>query len=518
MAGEEENKKVEGKGFAGLSSLVSDVSTTPPLTIKGAHSSAAQNAAQSSPNPQPTHHQAPIEESSPDSSGVKWILGIAIVVGVLWFISQLDQQSTSSTVTAQVASNTALGNPPPLVQPQVPSRPEEQMPQVGSDLVLSTAQIRYCLAEDIRISAAKSAVDNYNGSDVDRFNMMVADYNSRCGSFRYRSGALESARQDIEPYRNQLELEGANQFSPTAAPNQLEIPAATNEIGQAPDQVPEMLSQAITFVSQHQRSWSQSNTNSLLEISANYASIVNYYGKSMPAEAVMEDKRNFAIRWPERDYKFYPDYAASRCDTSSKCEVVGIVEWIASSSVRNDSSTGKAEVFFEVVSNGDSLHIVREGGQVISRTKQAYVQNEADLEAVLLNGLRPGSGNEGRLLDSGKVIMAYANAGLVSMKPDQRIDYSDYRLLSRPAYLFGNRIVVIDEEYFSGWIGCCVSRGLAVTVKLDGNLAELTSFAENNKCRLSRDSEESYAGPQITLPTAPIGTYATLSCKERDAQ
>ncbi|MBX7134230.1 MAG: peptidoglycan-binding protein [Fimbriimonadaceae bacterium] len=91
--------------------------------------------------------------------------------------------------------------------------------------MLSTAQIRYCLAEDIRMDAAKSAVNSYSDSDVDRFNAMVADYNSRCGSFRYRSGALESARRDIEPYRSQLQAEGMSRFARSPSPGSLSIPA-----------------------------------------------------------------------------------------------------------------------------------------------------------------------------------------------------------------------------------------------------------------------------------------------------
>jgi hypothetical protein len=64
------------------------------------------------------------------------------------------------------------------------------------------------------MSGAKSAVNNYSDSDVDRFNAMVAAYNSRCSRFRYRGGALESARQDIEPYRSQLYSEGRQRFVP----------------------------------------------------------------------------------------------------------------------------------------------------------------------------------------------------------------------------------------------------------------------------------------------------------------
>src|SRR3546814_8629270 len=58
------------------------------------------------------------------------------------------------------------------------------------------------------MEGAKAALNNYSDSEVDRFNAMVADYNSRCGRFRYRSGALERARRDVEPYRGQLQAEG----------------------------------------------------------------------------------------------------------------------------------------------------------------------------------------------------------------------------------------------------------------------------------------------------------------------
>ncbi|TAN20539.1 MAG: hypothetical protein EPN30_10090 [Actinomycetota bacterium] len=69
------------------------------------------------------------------------------------------------------------------------------------------------MAEGIRMDGAKSAVNNYSGNDVDRFNSMVADYNSRCGNFRYRTGALEGARREIEPYRSQLQSEGRSRFA-----------------------------------------------------------------------------------------------------------------------------------------------------------------------------------------------------------------------------------------------------------------------------------------------------------------
>ncbi len=229
MAAEEENNKTnEGKGFAGLSSLVSDIDTTPPLPAPksesvGSTTSTGRPAAQTA---QPQPHQQPQRQTyqeppqqSPGSSGGKWLLGIAAVVGLLWLIDQPNKPKSSPTPAYSTPAQSSAPSYSPPVQPQAPSVPQESKPPVGQDLVFSTAQIRYCLAEDIRMEGAKAALNKYSDSDVDRFNAMVADYNSRCGSFRYRSDALESARRDIEPYRSQLHDEGRLRLarSPSAA-------------------------------------------------------------------------------------------------------------------------------------------------------------------------------------------------------------------------------------------------------------------------------------------------------------
>jgi hypothetical protein len=221
--GGEEQKKGEGKGFAGLSSLVSDVDTTPPAAAAPAAGRPAPQPAQ--PQPQPSQRQMYQEPAQPLSSGFsvgKWVLGIATVIGVLWLVGKSDKSPASPAPVYSPAAQTATPSYSPLPdEPEAPSRPQESIPPVGQDLVFSNAQIRYCSAEDIRMEGAKSALNNYIDSDVDRFNAMVADYNSRCGSFRYRSGALESARRDVELYRSQLQSEGRSRFArpPTDSPS-----------------------------------------------------------------------------------------------------------------------------------------------------------------------------------------------------------------------------------------------------------------------------------------------------------
>jgi hypothetical protein len=327
VASEEEKKQQDDlKGFAGLSLMVSDVDTkqlqrleiesqnlvrrrnhclnpllptsqeilppmskelTTPSTAK-AEPAAAATTGVGRPSQQPSPplpwllltSQEPAQQTSSGSSGGKWLLGIAAVIGVLWMIGQSDKNTTSPAPiysppaqladdvenkwwekdpladdvenkwwekypladdvenkwwekypladdvenkettlepVAETQQNATPNYSPPPAEPQAQSRLQESTPPVGQNQVLSMAQIRYCLAENIRIDGAESAINNYIKSDVDRFNAMVADYNSRCGKFRYRSGTLESARRDIEPYRSQFQSEGRSKFARPSA-------------------------------------------------------------------------------------------------------------------------------------------------------------------------------------------------------------------------------------------------------------------------------------------------------------
>jgi hypothetical protein len=94
-------------------------------------------------------------------------------------------------------------------------------PPVGTDNLLSVAQIRWCLREKIRIDT-KRPLANTNW-EVDAFNQLVAEYNSRCGSFRYQSGTLEQARIEVEGMRAQIV---AKVLSRTAGPSAPSAPGS----------------------------------------------------------------------------------------------------------------------------------------------------------------------------------------------------------------------------------------------------------------------------------------------------
>lgn len=214
------------KGFAGLSSLVSEVDRE----VANAKQEASRLAGSGSDSQPAAHKEAETErqpyqhtgsQPSGESSIGKWILGIGAVIAVLWLLSS-GSGSKSTPSKTWVEPNIPVT--PTKTEPQVPyraglppaqvpSRPTEERPSIGTNNLLSYAQLRYCLAEDIRIGAARTAVNNYVESDVDRFNAMVADYNSRCGQFRYRRGSLESAKSDVERFRSTLEAEGQRRFT-----------------------------------------------------------------------------------------------------------------------------------------------------------------------------------------------------------------------------------------------------------------------------------------------------------------
>lgn len=120
-----------------------------------------------------------------------WWIGGVVVAGIIWAANQNPRASTASS------------------EPEAFS---EVAPPVGMGLTLDGDEIRYCLAEKIRMDAAQSVIDEVNWDQVDQFNAMVSDYNSRCGEFRYRQGSMSDAQRDVEAVRIDLERQGRDRI------------------------------------------------------------------------------------------------------------------------------------------------------------------------------------------------------------------------------------------------------------------------------------------------------------------
>jgi hypothetical protein len=141
------------------------------------------------------------------------------------------------------------------------------------------------------------------------------------------------------------------------------------------------------------------------------------------------------------------------------------------------------------------------------------------LESGLAHAMQLKKGTNERIGTSGAAIQAYMQAGYLDAKPNLRADYTDYYLLKKPVPFMGHELVMIEEEYMSRWIGCCVSPGAGLSVKVSGSLKPLEQFARVHRCSLNDNSDlqGELASLGIRHKLAP-GRYATLSCRERDAE
>ncbi|MEI8327002.1 MAG: hypothetical protein WCH44_16885, partial [Betaproteobacteria bacterium] len=94
----------------------------------------------------------------------------------------------------------------------------EEKPSVGDGLLLGDNQIRYCMAQKIRIGGWQITVDSYDHQSVVAFNALVDDFNARCAHYQYRTGALEHVRTQVDARRARLDVDGRLHRGPSAPP------------------------------------------------------------------------------------------------------------------------------------------------------------------------------------------------------------------------------------------------------------------------------------------------------------
>lgn len=220
MAGDNEKDK---KGFSGLSDLASEVSGIDEPIKPETKAEEKPSAPKQTPHPQPAAASSepkrkeassppPIETvssgKSGGGSGGKWVLGIIGVAFVIWLINnggQSNKKPSYNPPSSSQSQSYPQSSPAPPVQ--TPSETQNaglqyKEPSVGTNNVLSVSEIRWCLREGIRIEAMRDVIDTNAG--IDEYNRIVNDYNTRCGSYRYRQGSQSRAKRDVEPYRSNI--------------------------------------------------------------------------------------------------------------------------------------------------------------------------------------------------------------------------------------------------------------------------------------------------------------------------
>jgi len=217
----------DATGFPGLDSMLSNVEETiaavPEAKAPEPKKSEAHFVAQD--RTEGAKSSAPAPSGGFTTAG-KWFLGV-VVVGILLAVfgsggkpknTPIIYSSPPAPAPAPAPAPSKWEDIPPKPAPapsvpEAPSAPPTEVPPVGTDLVLSAAQMRYCFTEDIRGSAVQPEVNRYSSKEIAEFNAMVSDYNSRCGNFRYRKGTLEGIRAEVESRRASIEVEAKKQWA-----------------------------------------------------------------------------------------------------------------------------------------------------------------------------------------------------------------------------------------------------------------------------------------------------------------
>ncbi len=209
-------------GFKGLAIMLSDVDSLVHVARWMASQSSGNAAVSSLPSEvvstthsssHPTGQKQP-NDRSPRPFVRMFVTGVGIVF-VLVFLYSIYQNTPQPRASRPVSPAAGKPTPPSDFSQEF----TEDMPPVGSDRILTSAQLKYCLAEAIRLDAASLQVQETDDKyDVFRYDGMIADYNRRCSHNRYHHDTYEAAQRAVELQRARLEAEGAKRFHNSSDP------------------------------------------------------------------------------------------------------------------------------------------------------------------------------------------------------------------------------------------------------------------------------------------------------------
>ncbi len=214
------------RGFSGFDSLVSDITDLPQ---ESAHD-VPPRVVDKAPEPKdelrpPPPRPAPSPTSTGGRSGPLWeivIVGVAIALALyLGSGGTLLPSVEQTTSDRRVASTTPIAPqspaPAPPAKPSLPPEQAEVVPPIGADNILTVEQVRYCLVQEIRLDGARLSLNRSSKIEIEVFNYLVSNFNSRCARYRYQAGVLERERMRAEGRRSQLELDGISMLGAEVA-------------------------------------------------------------------------------------------------------------------------------------------------------------------------------------------------------------------------------------------------------------------------------------------------------------
>ena len=218
------------KGFSGLDDLSTDIddiisenhkefkNNSEQKTEYKEHKTTSndnetENIEKSKSTSSTTSNTSNIESNDSNKGSSSWIWWL-IAVGVIgWIIIQSNSTSSSSNKTSysssqQNYSSSAKSNnySKSTTDDYYESKPDAYL------TTLNKNQLLYCEAEKIRLDAAQNKIDLYSTYEVDKFNALTNDYNSRCANKQYYKNDMYYVDINIEKKRYQLQQDGLARF------------------------------------------------------------------------------------------------------------------------------------------------------------------------------------------------------------------------------------------------------------------------------------------------------------------
>lgn len=85
---------------------------------------------------------------------------------------------------------------------------KEMVPPKGQDLMLAPAQVRYCVAQGIRLGSAAEQAVGLSAAASARMRLVFNDFDQRCTDYQFEPGSFLAVEQGVEADRAILEQQG----------------------------------------------------------------------------------------------------------------------------------------------------------------------------------------------------------------------------------------------------------------------------------------------------------------------
>jgi hypothetical protein len=135
-----------------------------------------------------------------------------------------------------------------------------------------------------------------------------------------------------------------------------------------PDKAGELDARARQFLEDYMKRTEGETEQVLSFVRNNFGVEIRYYGKTVALAQVVQEKRNYLNRWPERRYTLKPDAMNIQCDPArSSCLMSGELDYEVRDPRSARASSGSATYELRVLFSQAGPKIVEENGRTLAR-------------------------------------------------------------------------------------------------------------------------------------------------------